>query len=266
MTSRQIYYVNSANRLSGSDSDFTYKILTPPGVTYDHAVILAAKIPRSYYLVDSTNRTFTLTELGASTVITLPIGNYTRKSFVAAVTGLLNAGSIALGHTWVYTIAYANALLTSDDGKLTFSVTGNGGSQPSLTFNNSLSACFGFPQGSFAFVGNSLKSQYAIDLIPEDTLFIHSDLVQNNNNNVLCDIYAAGMANFSSIIYENYSADFNAKEIATTSNSVYRFTLTDEFDKVMDLNGQNMVFTLCLYAEDKTNSMFREWMKYTVAE
>ena len=44
-------YVNSRDRLSGTDEDFMYNVQFPSGLEFTHVVCLNALIPKSYYLI-----------------------------------------------------------------------------------------------------------------------------------------------------------------------------------------------------------------------
>ena len=48
--SSTLYYVNSSNRLSGNDSDFTYYFKIPPESKDDKVCVLQMSIPKSYIL------------------------------------------------------------------------------------------------------------------------------------------------------------------------------------------------------------------------
>ena len=113
-----IYYVNSANRLSGNDSDFLYQILQPPNTHYDRCVVLQTSIPKSYYIVQ-TNEYFDLQESSLTVNIIVPIGNYTRKSFSTVLQSLLNTNS---PNGYTYAITYPTGATSADTGLYTFTV------------------------------------------------------------------------------------------------------------------------------------------------
>ena len=72
-------YVNSRDRIAGSDENFTYNIQFPEGEEFTHVVLLNALIPKSYYLIQtntSLDNVFTLRENGVSVTVTVPVGNY----------------------------------------------------------------------------------------------------------------------------------------------------------------------------------------------
>lgn len=195
-----IYYINSTNRRSGTDSDFTYQIIMPPEAKYDRVCILQACIPKSYYLIQS-NETFQLTENLTTVLISIPNGNYTRKSFATTVQGLLNANS---PNGYTYAITYPSSSSVGDTGKYTFTVTNNGGIQPILTFltTNDVNVHLGFNTGANPFVGNTLVSTNVINLQKETTLFIHSDIVNNGQDNILQEVFGTTEQDYGTIIFQ----------------------------------------------------------------
>src|SRR3954470_22945414 len=121
ITSKRLFYVDSHQRISGTHSNFTYQ-LDYKNEDYDYCVVLQATIPKSYYLIQSGQNTFTLQEGGSAATITVPIGNYSRSSFQSQLQSLLN--SLSPNH-WTYAISIPNTLITGDTGLYTYTVTGN---------------------------------------------------------------------------------------------------------------------------------------------
>ena len=84
-------YMNSRNRASGTHSDFTYEIdFMGESSKYTNVVVLSATIPKSYYLIDDTNDTFTLNEDTGNKTITITHGNYDIDSFRTELTTKIN--------------------------------------------------------------------------------------------------------------------------------------------------------------------------------
>ena len=256
---KQLYYINSSNRLSGTHSNFLYKIQQPPSSTFTHCVVLQASIPKSYYLVQSPNNTFVLDENSIETVVTISVGNYTRSSFVNKVqTSLNSAGS------WTYVVDIDDSTNGPETGKLTFTVSGNGGIQPQFIFTGSLYEPLGFESTSTnTFVGDELVSTNVINLLKENTIYIHSDICTNENDNVLQEIFTSEASDYGSITFTNNAPEFYSKKI-TSLNSIYRFYLTDENGKDLSLNGRNWQMTVCMHEKDKTNEIIRKYIQLKV--
>ena len=245
-----IYYVNSSNRLEGDDSDFTYQIQLPPHSEFNYVSVLAASIPKSYYMIESGYNTFILQENQSQVTITLQAGNYNRKTLASVLASLLTSLS---PNKWTYSITYPNNALTYDTGLYTFLVTGNT-SQPVFIFNqNSPYQQLGFDISSssqdsaYNFNNGQLIAPNVAKLYIDDNIFIHSDICQNFNDNVLQEIYTGNNTSFSNIVYQNVAPKDYAKKMTTNSSNIYNFYLTNENGEEIFLNGQNIVITLRLY-------------------
>lgn len=246
-------YIDSHNRLSGTDTNFTYSIAFPTGIIYDRVVLLNAIIPKSYYLINSRNNTFTLRENTTDVTITIPVGDYLLNTFRTVIQGLLNTNS---PNGWTYTVTYPNINTQANTGKYTFNVSGNSGSQPSIIITNNLYEQFGFNRNSTnTFVSDTLTSVNVIKLQVEDRLLINSNIVQGKSQIDTCvlqEINAAPSPDFSTIVYQCTAPEHYSKPLNYGQN-VYDFSITDEDGQVLDTNGLNNNFTLCVF---RTNKIF----------
>ena len=80
---------NSKNRVSGNASSFVSIPVDLNLNSYDSVVLLAASIPKSWYNVPSNYNTFTLTEKGVSTTITINPGSYNKVNLSTKLSTLL---------------------------------------------------------------------------------------------------------------------------------------------------------------------------------
>jgi hypothetical protein len=243
---KQLFYINSYNRIAGTNSNFTINLTIDQTQNFDRVVLIQASIPKTYYQIATPNNIFTLSENEIITRITIPPGNYSKVSFRKALQTLLNSFS---SQGWVYTISEDNILQQADTGKYTFTVTGNT-SQPSIIFN-STDYCYeqmGFNANSCnIFVSNTLISTNVCNFSLESTLFIHSDICQNStSDNILQDIYTCGYGFNSFIRYDQLNPELNAKPF-TGKSGIYNFYLTDENSVPINTNGININLTLCIY-------------------
>lgn len=256
MISKRLFYVDSHERVSGSHSDFSFVLEFQDD--YDHAVVLQVNIPKSYYIVRNGLNTFILQEGLSSVVITLPFGNYTRSSFKTQLQNSLNASS---PNGWTYLVTIPNSAITADTGYYYYSVSGNT-SQPSFILNEGLYEQLGFePNSTNTFTSNNLVSQNVVKFQAEDNLFIHSDLCSNGTDDILQEIYGVDNATFSNIIYQCQDVEAYSKPITTNRNNVYHFYLTDEDSKPIDLNGQNITFTLLLFKKQNVLTLLDKVLK-----
>lgn len=236
------YLVNSANRISGSPSNFQYLFDIDPSIDFTHVCLISVSIPKTFYGVPS-DSFFILTEGGTSINIVPPAGNYSRNSFALVVTELLNTNS---PNGWVYNITFPNINRGCDNGHYTFSVEGNAGNQPSFTINESLDKQMGFYVGEHPFVGDTLESENVCNLNPENVLVLHSSMV-NERNGHLKAIMSSGTNSFDYIIYHANQIHENSKKMVRSKNNVYTFTLTDSNNQLIELNGSEIVFTIIIF-------------------
>ena len=254
-----IYYVNSYNRINGTDSSFSYQFQNLNSDEFDRVVLLSASIPKSFYLIQNLANTFTLKENSTSVTITVPQGNYNRNSLMTVVKNLLNANSPNL---WVYSISYPNINTTGDNGFYYFTVTGNS-SQPSFIFTTSLYEQLGFNANTtYQFSSNSLVSVNVCNLSVETTLFIHSDMSQNyNGDNTLQEIYSNGEPSYSYINFINVCPHEYSKPLNNDKTNVFYFTLTDEYGNIVNTNGININFTVMVYKTNPFDEMVKQYIQ-----
>jgi hypothetical protein len=242
----QVFHINSRSRNTGTDADFTYEIEFQGGTKPTHVVCLSASIPKSYYLVAAPSNTFILVEDTKQAELTLPEGNYTLISLKATLTDLLNANS---PNDYTYTVSTPD-YKSVDDGKLTFSVSGNDSVQPAISFANgsALFELMGFEESSVNwFDTDTLKSTNMINLQKESTLYIHSDMCSDGKYNILQEVFANNSSDFSNITYNCQVPELYAKRITARGKNVYRFYLLDENSRPINLNGGNMLITICCF-------------------
>ena len=255
---KKIYYIDSNNRISGTAENMQYKI-DMKNLDPDHCVVLSANIPKTYYILQDGYNKFSILENGVTTIITMTPGNYSRKTLKNELQTILNASS---SQGWSYSISYAS-ISQVDDGKYSFSVSGNGVLQPSFIFTNvesHIHEMMGFDKSSTnAFVSNSLKSVNVIKIIGEDTLYIKTDFCSGHAINTLQEIYSHNEPDYNNIRYMNSSPLFHAKEINNQGSSVFHFQITNENNTIMNLNGCNWTMTLCVFFKE---TVFDELKNY----
>lgn len=263
ITSKRIFYADSHNRISGTHSNFSLQ-LDYKNEDYDHCVVLQATIPKSYYLVQSGKNYFTLNENGPQVAIPMPAGNYSRTSFGYQLQYQLNQNSPS---GWTYVMSIPNNQQTSDTGLYTWTVSGNSGFQPSFIVGDYLYEQLGFnPNTTNNFVGDTLTSINVVKFQLEDSIFIHSDIATNGNDNVLQEMLGCQNTDFSTITYICPSVEAYAKPITSNNNNIYQFQLTDEDGVEIDLNGQNIVFTLMLFKKENMNKLVKQFLKLSLMQ
>ena len=266
MIQRKLFYINSRNRLSGTDSNFSYA-LDLTDFDPDSCVVLQANIPKSFYVVQDGFNTFRLNEEGVDTITSIPVGNYSRNSFRTTLQTILNTTS---PNGYSYTVTNPSASSTADTGKFAFSCVGHS-AEPSFIFDdvNNVYELMGFEPGSTnPFVNGSLVSTNVIKLSKEDTIFIKSSLVGGvHSSGILQEIYSVEQNDFSNIVWHNFNVELYTKHISDSNSNAYNFSLHSENNVPLNLNGLNWSMTLCMYKnlKERSNNLLRSYMKYSLA-
>lgn len=258
----QIYYIDSSKRLTGTETDFTYRLNI--NGEYTHCCVLQAIVPQSYYLVRNGLNKFKINENGVILEITIPRGNYNAISFRNKVKELLNSSC-----QYDYEIILPNSTQESNTGKYTFTVSGNGGVQPSFIFEDDslLYEQFGFPRDSInTFVDNKLDSQNVVKFVPEDTVFIHSSICADDNNDILQEIYNGNSAQFGNIVYRCEDFQAYSKPIRSVNANIYSFKVTDENSFVLNTNGSNVMITLLLWKKDNIADILKNYILFEISK
>ena len=194
-------------------------------------------------------------ELGVDYVVTMSAGSYNR---INLATNLSTALTSASGNGWTYSVTYPSAS-QPDTFKYTFSVAGNGASQPSFIFTNSLFRQLGFEENTtYPFVANSLVSANCINLAYVSRAFIKSNVCINAQNDVLEEILNYGSYPMLSLAYfQQVSFDLNTRNYNPANSNSWLFSLVDSFDQEIDLNGVPWSFSLVFYKRNDTHELHK---------
>ena len=244
-------YINSRDRESGTDENFTYNVAFPPGLEFTHVVPLNCLIPKAYYLIQDgpLENIFILEENTVQVTISVPIGSYLMSAFKKTVSDLLTIHS---PNGLTYTMTYPSTQNGPDTGKWTYSHNDNTGLIQSVIITNEhFYEPLGMPSNSRnAFTGTTMISPCVIKLQSEDRLIVHSNIADNpTNDDILISINSTTSINYSSIAWECPAPEFYAHRLSSKYNNTYNFSLTDENGELIHLNGLNMNLTLLFYKD-----------------
>ena len=89
-----LVYVNSAKRISGSDSSFQIQLQFNTRKRYNRCALVSANIPKTYYAIASPKNTFILVENSTQITITVTPGTYNRNAFAYYLAALLTSCSL----------------------------------------------------------------------------------------------------------------------------------------------------------------------------
>ena len=239
---KDVIYVNSANRTSGTSSDFIFDMSNQTKIPndYDTITLLNFTCPKSYYLINNTNNTFIVNETGVNHTITIPNGNYSFSTLSTQLSDSLN--NISSGLSWTYGVS-----TNTSTGKFTFTVSGNSG-QPTFDFSDSeLFSIVGFEQSAYTFSANVLTSVNIVNFQLTNSILLCCDMVRGN----ILSTIVPNSQDFSYISYQEQNPNFASHPLSIQNNIQTRFYLLDGNNgSNINLNGLSFSFTIVLYKKN----------------
>jgi hypothetical protein len=256
----RIYYINGGEREDGTSSQFSHQFIIPEHEQYDRCVVLQASIPLSYYLIQNNFNIFKLQEGGSIVNIVIPAGNYSANSLILVLAPILNTAS---PNGYVYSITLPNQYITASTAKYTFSVSGNGANQPVFIFGDHMTEVFGFTLNSSNSFSSNILVSNVLNFIPESGIYIHSDMVKGESD-ILQEIYSNNTVNFSMITWVCPNIEAYSKVLLINKGNIFKFSLTNELNQVLDLNNQNILLTIMLYKKNNIDVIFKKFLEYSI--
>jgi hypothetical protein len=256
---------NSKDRTSGTNSSFISNPVDLGLNRFDSVCLMTASIPKSYYNMPTGYNTFTLTEKNVSTTITIPVGSYNKINLASTLSTLLTAGSVTLGNNWTYVVT--NPPTTgADTFKFTFTVSGNGLFQPTITMTSSSPfRQLGFEElTAYPFVANTLVSVNAINLAYVLRMFIKSNVCDTATDGILAEILSVGSFPPQSVIFfQEFNIDLNTRVFNATNINSWQFTIVDSYGQEIDFLGIPWAFTLVFYKRNDTHEIHKTELMIT---
>jgi hypothetical protein len=258
---KQIFFLDLFNRLleSNSNSDFYLILDFDSRKEFDRVVLLQCLILISYYMIQANENTFTLIEGASQTIVFIPPENYNRRSFAAVLSTLLTTAS---PNKWTYFVIFPNVGSQIDTGKYIYSVTGNS-LQPAIQIDRFCFESMRFNKNSLnIFSGNQVINTNIVKLKLKDQIYFHSNICSNKNDDILQDIYAAEVASYGNILFQQFDAESNSKDFVNNANNIFHFYITDENNTILNFNGQNITFSIMLFKRNTIWNILSGMMKY----
>jgi hypothetical protein len=184
----------------------------------------------------------------------MPIGNYNVNSLALTLTSILNLLS---PNGYTYQILYPNSYTSGNTNKYTF-LCSNTTSSISFTFGvNSLFQQMGFNKNSINnFTNGSLISINSLNISYINRVFLKSNCCNTSQDSILQELLVVGSFPTSSYIYwENLHFDTTSKEYTLQNDNSLQFQLFDRYGQIVDLNGQDMVFSVTFYKKNSTDEI-----------
>jgi hypothetical protein len=254
------FYFDSSERISGTNEAFLSKqINLDSGNRYDSVVVSQVSIPKSWYNVPAQFNYFYLVENGVPITITIPAGNYNRITLASVLPALLTSASLN-GKT--YSMSYPNVSAQADTGKYTFSYAPFGGGDTiSFNFDNfSMFQQLGFNRGtttSFNDITGTLTSPNVINFQIINAIFITSDMCVEEG--ILQEIHSVGATPSNAyIFFQQIDFDITSKQLLTNTSNSWTFSLIDEFERPIDLNGVPWELSVIFYNRQDYHQIAKE--------
>lgn len=249
---QKAFTIDSANRTTGSISNFRHDTDFPREYDYDRVTCINCEIPKSYFMLDE-DATFQLNEATGpvNTTVTIAGGrNYTSSQLESALATALTAASASGANTFTYTVSFSantgkySITASSGDFQLTFNTTSDA--------NTSISKYLGFAEGAQTASSSSsvLTSLNVVNLQRYDVLYLRSNLVNNSGNDILAEIFVGTTIDLALIRYDPNEPTRYARGFSDNASFNSQFSLTDRNNKVVELNGVNFRFVMMAYKSD----------------
>lgn len=264
---KRFFYVNSGNALSSTTNQFSTILQIPTDKHFDKVTVLQVALPISYYLVQQGYNQFILMENSTKVTISVIPGNYNLNSFCAIVSSLLNANS---PNGLKYTMTFANSFTQPETGLINYSVNSSTVSCSLIFLSaNPLNEQFGFSTGSTnVFLAGSssstLTSQNVCSFVPENTIFINSNLVggDQGNDSILQEVYNQNQIPFSFIAWTNPDPLTYCKTLSTSRNQSVSFSFVNEAGIPLYFNGVNVAITVCIFRSNNFYAKAESFIKF----
>lgn len=234
--SQKVFSIDSSQRSNGSVSNFDIAINMPHSNAFNKAAVIVCELPKSFYHLDSTNNTFLY---NASTVTITANQFYTATSFAAAVqAALVTVSGVAMTCTY-----------SSTTGRMTIT-------HPTTLFTITASGVIAKYLGLVSAAVNtssalSVISTNIVNMQRYDVIYIRASGLQNNNDNVLLEIYPGLSTDLSVIQYSNISSDIHNVTVEQNNMNVMHFSVQDKDGKDIEFNGVN--WRMMLYMGHETH-------------
>lgn len=205
--------------------------------------IVNAQIPVSWYLINDTNNTITITVQNITTSYNFPVGNYNVNTFMSTWLSFF-------GSNWVITFNNITNKFTFSNsfGQITF---GN-----NIISNNLLLSLIGLdPSQSYTSSGNYITSQYSVNFSGLQTLKIKSstfsfkniDSLSGSPTSTICSIPVSSTTLINYYNLTGYKSTFKNYEL----NSV-DISITDDKNNYIDFSNIDWSLTLQIDITNET--------------
>jgi len=279
---RPNFLIDSSNRTHGINENFSIQLDIKKNNEYDSVSLIQCSIPKTYYCIDDSNNTFTLRENGSSTTVVIPSGNYNTTNFPSTLKIALEVASLAIGgagNAWTYLITYPTST-QPDTGKSTYTITAFGGRpyvSASFEFvDDKAHELMGFQEPATVSVNSFNGSSILVSTVPNDFertkyITIKSDIAHNagnyNPDSYILARLPVKNTTFGDIIdYNLIQLEDGAKILANGRSNTYVFSIYDDHERILNLNGRDWFLTLFMYKHNLADEYYIAEQKYIIEQ
>lgn len=175
MSTPKIHHVTSRGRPAGqSSTSFTYPLWVPRD--HNRITLLAAQVPKTYYLIDEGYNSFTWTpSVGVPVTYYIPAGNYTFNTFATMWNSVCTASGLTIETSGTDPAAPHSAptFNTLSDGR--FRLSGSASGTISFPANSQLPLILGFSAPITITAGAYTTSTQVVDFTATSQIYITCD-------------------------------------------------------------------------------------------
>lgn len=238
---------NTYRYIKGNTGDLSINLNLPQDIHYTHVNILSFRIDYSFYMIEDGHNTFIINEDGTPILITLTPGNYSATALKEELNIKINKASI-----YDYTITIETNSNKVQNGKWTFTTSNNNPTE--LIFDNDIRnkiyKLLGFNFNSTnEFTTGILISQHTADFSLTEQIEIHSDIIDNINDDIIDIVNISNFIPYSKIEYINNRCLYTKKKVKKNLSNC-RIYITDEKGNIINTNNGMVNIDLVFYIED----------------
>ena len=237
---QKVFSIDSSQKLNSNEtgSNFTVKLSVPQRNAFNKASCLTCEMPKTYWMIDDDNDSFTLLEAtgGAAVSVEIPQGTYTITEFLAQMKIELDDAS---PNSEVYTLTI--------DSKTSLVRITNATGLFSLTLNESFQKYLGMP-ASFG-PSASYRGSNVVNLQRHDVLYVKCNQISNANDNVLVELYPSNVPYNNIIQYNAPDTYTNSVTMNDNTSQIFQFTVEDKNGNIVDFNGGKLRLIMSCWNE-----------------
>lgn len=274
MSTSKVHHVTSRGRAAGqSSTSFQYPLWVPRD--HNRITLIAAQIPKTYYLVDEGYNSFTWTPtVGVAVDYYIPAGNYTFNSFATMWNTVCAASGLTIETSGTDPAALHGSVPfnTLSDGLFRLSGSADG----TLTFptDSQLPLILGFSEPISIVAGTYTTSTQVVDFTATSQIYITCDKAAgvaagaDEKSGMLSHFFVNQIPDLSFVTFTNPAPIDTARVMQNeavvdpTPRLVYaNFSITGDGYSSLDLHGHDVDLVVMTYCEHDYWTLFKYYVQ-----